>query len=75
MEEWDEILNKITQKYNKATQAAKTKRVFKEEGFKKEDSKKSKDVVDDEMNTRSEIKASSSTSSSYSMKKEDCTSI
>ena len=54
MEEWDEILNKITQKYNKATQAAMTKRVFKEEGFKKEDSKISEDVDHDEINTRSE---------------------
>ena len=51
MEEWDEILNKITQKYKKATRAAITKQVFKEEDFKKENSKKYKDV-DDEMNTR-----------------------
>ena len=71
MAEWDEILNKITHKYKKATQAAITKQVFKEEDFKKENSKKSKDAGDDEMNIRSEIKAS--TSSSYSMKKEDST--
>ena len=66
MAEWDEILNKITHKYKKATQAAITKQVFKEEDFKKENSKKSKDAGDDEMNIRSEIKASTSSSSLYS---------